>query len=229
MKNNNKSLLYNEKCPLCTSDDCPLYWQGQNPTRDYLHCQYCDLVFVPSRFQLCSEEEKKIYDQHENNPQDEHYRKFLGRLFTPMSTMLSKPSKGLDFGSGPGPTLSKMFAEQGHQCAIYDKFYANDKSTLEKDYGFVSATEVVEHLANPKDVFGMLFSLTEKTKGPVGIMTKLHPQDRKSFLQWHYKNDPTHIAFFSHLTMEMLAKSYDRELLILGTDVVIFTNKKRTS
>ncbi|KZZ49393.1 hypothetical protein A3760_21530 [Oleiphilus sp. HI0122] len=60
-------------------------------------------------------------------------------------------------------------------------------------------------------------------------MTKLHPQDRKSFMQWHYKNDPTHIAFFSHITMEKLAKSYDRDLLILGTDVVIFTNKKRTS
>ena len=222
MDSASKSLLYNEKCPLCDRSDCRLYWQGKNPARDYYHCQNCDLIFVPPRFHLCSEEERKIYDLHENDPHDEYYRNFLGKLFKPMAALLSQHSKGLDFGSGPGPTLSKIFIEHGHNCAIYDKFYANDTSVLDECYDFISSTEVVEHLVNPKEVFALFFALTKQSKGPVGVMTKLHPQDLKSFENWHYKNDPTHITFYSHLSMMTLAKQYHRELQILGNDVIIF-------
>lgn len=222
MDSTNKSLLYNEKCPLCDRKTCHLYWQSNAPKRDYYHCQQCDLIFVPTRFHLCSEEERKIYDLHENDPSDQHYRNFLGKLFNPMAALLSQQCKGLDFGSGPGPTLSKMFIEHGHSCAIYDKFYANDANALKEDYDFVCSTEVVEHLAEPRKVFAMFFELTKRKEGPVGVMTKLHPQDFKSFENWHYKNDPTHITFYSRLTMTKLAKQYHRELKMIGNDVIMF-------
>lgn len=222
MDNTNKSLLSNEKCPLCDNRKCDFYWQGKDPSRDYYHCHQCDLIFVPTRFHLCSEEERKIYDLHENDPNDIHYRNFLSKLCNPMAEKLATPSEGLDFGCGPGPTLSKMLVEQGYKCAIYDKFYADDMSVLNADYDFVTSTEVVEHLENPKGVFATLFNLTKTTKGPVGIMTKLHPQNLKSFANWHYKNDPTHITFYSTLTMNVLARRYQREVQIIGDDVVIF-------
>ena len=223
MNSTNKSLLFNEKCPLCEYDKCSLYLRGRHPSRNYHHCQVCDLIFVPTSFHLCSEEEREIYDQHENNPSDPNYRKFLDKLFSPMSSLLAHHCNGLDFGSGPGPTLSHMFSEAGHECRIYDKFYANESSALETDYDFVTSTEVVEHLANPMQVFAMLFELTAKSRGPVGIMTKLHPQDLDSFERWHYKNDPTHISFFSHISMSFLAEKHRRSLEIIGNDVILFT------
>ena len=42
------------------------------------------------------------------------YRKFLSRMFKPMMERIEPDSYGLDFGSGPGPTLNLMFEEEGH-------------------------------------------------------------------------------------------------------------------
>jgi len=49
-----------------------------------------------------------------NSPDDPRYRAFLSRLFIPLNERIAPESCGLDFGSGPGPTLSVMFEEQGH-------------------------------------------------------------------------------------------------------------------
>ncbi|MGB2360319.1 MAG: methyltransferase, partial [Porticoccaceae bacterium] len=63
---------------------------------------------------MSSAAEKAIYDQHQNSPDDLQYRRFLSRLTEPLLERLGPCSRGLDFGCGPGPTLSVMMAEQGH-------------------------------------------------------------------------------------------------------------------
>lgn len=215
-------MLYNEKCPLCGSTDCNTYFVGSRPARDYFLCPQCDLIFVPSRFHLYPKEEKEIYDQHQNSPDDPNYRAFLSKLFNPMRERLATGSSGLDFGSGPGPTLSIIFNESGFKCAVYDKFYADTPNTLEKDYDFVSSTEVVEHLADPKSAFQLLFKLLKSRRGILGVMTKLHPQNPNEFERWHYKNDPTHISFYSDETLRFIAASHHYAVTIIGNDVAIF-------
>ena len=135
-------------CPLCESG-FPLEFH-QDARRTYLRCRCCRLVFVPQEFHLSPGDEKAEYDLHENSPLDEGYRQFLSRLFKPLTDKLKQGSTGLDFGCGPGPTLSVMFEEAGHRVAIYDPFYQPDRAPLEQTYDFVSASEVVEHFRNPR-------------------------------------------------------------------------------
>ena len=178
------------------------------------------MVFVPPEQFLSAERERAVYDRHENSPNDEGYRQFLSRMFEPLAERLATGSRGLDFGSGPGPTLSIMFEEAGHTMAIYDPFYAPDPAPLDKQYDFITATEVVEHLHHPRRELDRLWSCLEPG-GLLGIMTK-RVIDRDAFSRWHYKNDPTHACFFSTETFEWLAGYWQAELTIVGDDVVLF-------
>lgn len=210
-------------CPLCRSDRVGDLFEDR--LRCFLRCETCRLVFVPSEFHLSPGEEKTQYDHHENSPDDLNYRKFLGRLFEPVNARLSPESTGLDFGSGPGPTLSVMFEEAGHDVAIYDPFYAPDRTPLTHQYDFVTASEVVEHFRNPAEDLRRLWSCV-KPGGLLGIMTK-QALDRASFKKWHYKNDPTHVSFFSRETFTWLAEKWSAELTFVGSDVILLSKVHR--
>lgn len=173
----------------------------------------------PSQF-LSPEAEKAEYDKHQNSPDDIGYRTFLSRLFIPLHDRLRPASIGLDFGSGPGPALSGMFEEAGHQVNLFDLFYAPDTTVLTQKYDFITASEVVEHLHNPARELSLLWSLL-RPGGWLGIMTKL-ALDQAAFARWHYKNDLTHICFFSITTMEWLAWELQAELSPVGKDVFLF-------
>ena len=211
-------LSNNIYCPLCCNGNLADYHCDKH--RYYLQCEQCLLVSVPQQFHLSSAAEKQVYDQHQNSPHDMGYREFLAKLATPLIARLSNKSRGLDFGSGPGPTLSIMLEDQGHSMKVYDVYYAKDETVLGQSYDFITSTEVVEHLANPKLELERLWSLIEPG-GYLGLMTKL-VADKKSFSSWHYKNDPTHIAFFSKDTFNYLARQWGATVEYFGNDVIIF-------
>lgn len=204
-------------CPLCSESTSQHY--HSDSVRDYFQCQYCALVFVPEQFWLPPDEEKAIYDLHRNDPQDQGYRRFLSRLSNPLLDRLEEGTQGLDFGCGPGPTLSLILEEAGCEMVIYDPAYYNDPSVLQKQYDFICATEVVEHLHNPAGEFSQLFSML-KSGGWLGIMTKL-VKDRQAFANWHYTRDLTHVCFFSKETFLFLSAHYNAELSFHGSDVIL--------
>ena len=138
-----------------------------------------------------------------------------------MSRLLAPNSYGLDFGSGPGPTLSLMFQSAGHRMQIYDPFYAPEITPLQQQYDFITASEVVEHLHHPGRELDRLWSRL-KPNGLLGIMTK-RVIDQEAFSQWHYKNDPTHVCFFSIETFQWLADQWSATLDVPDKDVVVFT------
>ena len=86
---------------------------------------------------------KQRYDDHENSIDDEGYCSFLNHLLTPLAERLPKGAKGLDFGSGPGPTLSLLMAKHGFQMRCYDKYYAPEATLLNQSYDFITSTEVI--------------------------------------------------------------------------------------
>ena len=204
-------------CPLCGLEQ--IYPYVRDSKRDYLQCGGCDLVFVPQKFHLSSQQEQTEYDLHQNNPEDQGYRNFLHRLWQPMVTQLKPCSRGLDFGSGPGPTLSLMFEEVGHEVDLYDIFYAPDKDVFAKQYDFISASEVVEHLLQPGIELKRLWDCL-KQGGLLGVMTK-RVENKDSFKKWHYKNDRTHICFFSDTTVDWLVGFLGAELVFKTKDVFI--------
>ena len=216
-------MLTDDICPLCGNFDTRHYHRDN--VRDYLQCNNCQLVFVPSCYHLSSEQEKAVYDQHDNCVDDPGYRRFLSRVFDPVIEHLNQQGviqgEGLDFGCGPGPALAAMFSEAGHRMAVYDLYYANQPEVLEKNYDFVTATEVIEHLACPGIVLKQLFRMV-RPGGCLGLMTK-RVQDRHAFAGWHYIRDPTHICFYSEETFRWLAETYDFAMEYQGSDVVILS------
>lgn len=216
------SVVNNQNCPLCVSENTQLYCVDKR--REYWQCDRCALVFVPRSFWLNEMEEKAEYDKHMNSPSDQGYRTFLGRIFHPLMAMLPAYSKGLDFGCGPGPTLSVMFQEQGIDVALYDKFYCPDRTCLGEQYDFVTCTEVWEHLQCPEQYLSEMWQCV-KPEGVLGVMTKL-VDDVEAFKTWHYKNDPTHIVFFSVATLHYLARKWGAELTVLGRDTFYFIKGK---
>lgn len=211
-----------QQCPLCEGD------QGQEIYRDrpelrhhraYYRCDRCNLIFVlPASF-LSLRAEKAEYDLHQNHAQDLGYRRFLSRLGDPLLDCLAPSSQGLDFGSGPGPTLSVMLEAAGHGVVLYDRFYADDRTVFDQPYDFITATEVVEHLRQPRMELDLLWGCL-KPGGTLGLMTKLS-RDDAAFARWHYKSDRTHICFFSVQTFEWLAARWQAKLVILGQDVIL--------
>ena len=205
-------------CPLCLETNASFFHEDN--WRTYLRCGTCQLIFVPANYHLDSAAEKAEYDLHQNSPTDQGYRKFLARLFRPVLAQLAPNSHGLDFGSGPGPTLSVMFEGAGHSVAIYDPFYSPDETPLKRTFDFVTASEVVEHFRNPAEDLEKLWSCV-RPGGRLGIMTKL-ALGRSAFADWHYKNDRTHVCFFSRETLVWLAAKWNAKLTIVGKDVAIF-------
>lgn len=216
-------------CPLCFSIQTKLYHREQRPkvlARDYHRCQNCQLVFVPAAFHLQPEAEKAVYDQHQNDPQDRHYRRFLNRLCEPVLAKLSNGAQGLDFGCGPGPTLALLFEDAGHACANYDLYYCNQPDVLQQSYDFICSTEVFEHLSEPGQIAAQLVALL-KPGGWLALMTKRLTTD-DAFPNWHYTLDPTHITFFADESFRWLAKHHQLKLEFHGPDVVLLQKQPVT-
>lgn len=213
-------------CPLCYSENTHPF--HEDTKRIYLKCRHCDLVFVPKDYHLTPDQEKLIYDQHQNNPEDIGYRQFLNRLAQPLLSLLNeykfpKDAQGLDFGAGPGPTLSLMLQENGYKMTVFDVFYAKNQEALKQKYDFITATEVWEHLSQPGKVIDSLFSMG-KEKFLMGIMTKRVPNSH--FGAWHYIKDPTHITFYDEKTLAYIADKYACRLELPSNDTAIFIRDK---
>jgi hypothetical protein len=207
-------------CPLCQSKNHSLFLKDQN--REYFLCSVCSFVFVPSQYHLSESEEKLRYDTHNNDPQDSRYRQFLSQLTLPLQELISDQSVGLDFGSGPGPTLSLMLEEEGYQVDLYDKYYAKDESVFVKEFDFITLTEVIEHLSDPIFELERLTSIL-KPGGCIAIMTQTMTKEI-DFSKWYYKNDPSHIGFYNQESLIFLANYLGLESTFHSDRVIFFIN-----
>ncbi len=210
------------RCPLCSGPSDAFH---RDARRDYFRCGTCRLVFVPRSQHLDRAAEKAVYDRHDNTPDDPRYRAFLARLYEPLTARLPAGAHGLDFGSGPGPTLSVMFEEAGFPMRIYDPFYAPDASVLDARYDFITCTEVLEHLAAPGRELSRVLSAL-RPGGWLGAMTKRMRGD-DAFAEWHYIRDPTHVCFFAEATFAFIAARHGLELEFPGADTVLMRKAGR--
>ena len=208
---------YPAACPLCNTNQKLAFLSDAE--REYYRCSCCDLIFVPREYHLSEIDQRARYDSHNNDPGDLRYRNFFKQLLVPLLAILPSNSYGLDFGSGPGPTLSLMLEEWGHNVDLYDKFYAQNDAVFQNRYDFITATEVVEHLPNPLKDLEALVKILQKG-GILAIMTEIvSPQ--LDFTNWYYKNDPSHVCFYSEKTFLYLANLLGLEIVTLSERVII--------
>ena len=160
---------------------------------------------------------------HDNDPSDERYRSFLSRLWSHLRPLLEKGECGLDYGCGPGPALAQMMTEDGFCVEKYDLYFFPGPESLAKTYDFITCTETIEHLRNPKEVFALFDSML-RPLGKVGLMTGVL-NDRTAFGDWHYQRDPTHIAFYTHRTFVWIATQMGWDFEYPTNNVAIFTKR----
>ena len=211
------------KCLLCSHPTPTLFHERRDPRhgkRRYRHCSTCDLVFLEPSCRISAAAEKGIYDTHQNSIEDEGYVAFLNRLAVPMLSKLPPNACGLDFGSGPGPTLNQIFEKSRHLVDLYDPFFCPDTSVFHKKYDFITSTEVFEHLFDPRTVLQQLDALI-KPNGTLGIMTEFRTPE-KSFGEWWYLRDASHVCFYSEATFHWVARWLKRPLEIPRKNVAIF-------
>ncbi|GGD71954.1 hypothetical protein GCM10011357_28710 [Lacimicrobium alkaliphilum] len=101
----------------------------------------------------------------------------------------------------------------------YDPFYFPDEQAFSQTYDFITCSEAIEHFFYPGQVWYRWMSIL-KNHGWLAIMTK-RVIDRDAFSTWHYKNDPTHVCFFSEKTFHWLAHQFNMRLEVSGPDVVL--------
>ncbi|QDF68409.1 class I SAM-dependent methyltransferase [Shewanella sp. SNU WT4] len=215
-------------CPLCGGQHLTLFCQDAR--RRYVCCQECELVSVPASFHLSPSAEKAEYDKHDNSSADAGYRRFLSRTWAPLLARLQGTHaditrlQGLDFGCGEGAVLSQMARENGVAIANYDLYYHNHGALLHQQYDFITLTEVIEHIADAAQLLAQLNTML-KAGGVLAVMTK-QVTSADAFSRWHYKNDLTHINFYSDASFGWLAKHYGWQLELIDNDVVFLTKAR---
>ncbi len=206
-----------ELCCVCLKGEIFLFYSEKG--YNYWRCKKCWATYL-DRSQLPNlQDEYKRYCEHDNDPSDPKYRKFLNKLLVPLLSKLTYAEQGLDYGCGPGPTLSEMLIESKFQVSLYDPFFYPDSSAFKHRYDFVTCSEVVEHFHWPHKEFAFINSLL-RSRGWLGIMTNFQTED-DLFSQWHYRRDPTHVTFYKEYTFRFLAKQFNWRCEVPRKNIVL--------
>lgn len=213
-------------CRICRSTTAVAAFQTIG-TSLYWRCHDCQGTFIDESCLPDTESELAQYRLHRNAIADPGYRAFLNRLAAPLLARLKAPAEGLDYGCGPGPALAQMLTEAGHPMRVYDPFFAPDAAALQRTYDFITCTETAEHFHQPAGEFERLDRLL-RPGGQLALMTCFQTDDDK-FRDWHYRRDPTHVAFYRAETFRHLAARHDWQCEIPVANVVLMKKKARVS
>jgi SAM-dependent methyltransferase len=204
-------------CLLCGARSAAAFASVGN--RVYWRCPTCLLTFLEPAQRPAPEEERAEYDLHENDPADPRYRAFLSRCTDPLLARVGT-GEGLDFGCGPGPTVSVMLEERGLTVRDYDPFFRPDRTALERDYDFIVCTEVAEHFYDPAREFALLDRLL-RPGGWLGLMTGQLADD-EGFANWWYIREISHVTFYRRETMDWIAARFGWRTEYPARNVALF-------
>lgn len=205
----------------CTVCGCTLLKRLEDPKGNlFWECPECGFVSRDRDQLLTSEQERDRYLLHNNTPDDSGYVRYLERFIQGMIIPhLDRESAVLDFGSGPVPVLSHMLRDAGFHVVSYDKYFAADESYTEHRYDGIILLEVLEHIIDPVALLQQLHRLLADG-GCLIIRTQLVPG---CFTGWWYKEDRTHVSFFSERAVSLLASrcGYELEVLEKNSDIIL--------
>jgi len=199
------------ECRLCGSSSCsPIHCDNDNTL--YHSCSVCGLVFMDVKSILPAADEKSRYQLHDNTLDNKGYVKMLtGFLEKGVVPYLDQGASLLDFGSGPGPVLQTLLQRRGYDVDIYDPFFAPERVFAAKEYDGITATEVLEHFSDPASDIALLCSCL-RTDGILAIRTEFLT-DLAGFCNWWYRQDETHVAFYSSKTLRWIEENFPLKLL----------------
>ena len=102
---------------------------------------------------------------------------------------------------------------------------AHNNAWLDKKFDAVTAIEVFEHLEDPAKELEIVSSCLNKGSFLI-IRTMLHNSNWNNFQEWWYREDQTHISFYSEITINYICRTWKYELLQIKDQCEIVLRKK---
>ena len=214
--------MESQECPLCLSQTVADHFYDDKREWPYFKCHNCELVFRDPKTYLSSSEEKSRYETHNNSIENRGYVKFLSPCVEMLLPHVTKDHIGLDYGSGPGPIIDQLFKPHDISVVNYDPYFNFDEGALEKQYDFVTCTEVFEHMYSPSKDLLKIKKLI-KPNGLLLLMTEMYP-DKHKFPTWGYRMDNTHVLFMSPKSLDWICESMKFELIDSSRRIMLLRN-----
>ena len=192
----------NDSCPLCTTKN-KIFFQ-ENET--YYKCSVCFSIYADEDNKPNLASEKQRYELHDDDTNDLGYRKFVNPITSSILKDFKSTDKGLDFGAGTSAIISTVLKEENYDIKDYDPYFHIYPELLEQKYDYISSCEVIEHFYNPYNEFNILKKML-KENGKLYLMTEPY-NEGINFASWYYKNDPTHVFFYSKETFEWIKEAF---------------------
>lgn len=206
-------------CGFCGEGETERFTIGKKANvRTYARCAACGGIIMEEKSRFCKNDQKKRYELHQNTLTDDGYRAFLRTfadgVFAYLGANGERVQTVFDYGSGPVPCLSELLrldAENGTYAPLlasaevraWDPFFAPDTPFFTHGADLVLCLEVAEHFETLEADFLRLASAC-KTGGYIAIGT-LFLTESTDFNSWWYKDDRTHVCFYTHKALTALA------------------------
>jgi len=219
-----KSFELNHTCPLCKTK-ADYFCSFGKKRRDYFKCKHCDAVFLHPNNYIDYNQEKERYETHNNDVTDKRYQNFVRPITEAVKQTFPLTANGLDYGCGTGPVASFVLESKGFKkITLYDPFFQPSEEHLTQRYDFIICCEVIEHFFSPKEEFLRLRNLL-KPNGKLFCKTSILKTDchETYFQDWWYKNDPTHVFFYTSKTLEYIRVQFGFKTLSIETDLITFS------
>ncbi len=232
------------QCPFCNNDS---FIEENIQNKRYLQCVPsnsnvgCGGFFLYPDFFAQLNEQKERYMLHTNSlgakSETNGYRKYLEKfLATVLDYEKTKVLNGevrrlFDYGSGPSPALVELLGEYSRDLAFvneveikhWDPFFYPEGDFFSNGADIVFCLEVIEHFENPIEGFQGLARACSYG-GLVAVKTMIAPSTFEQFAKWWYKDDFTHVSFYTNESVEHCARRvgliFEKEL-----DGVLFLRK----
>ena len=198
-------------CWICFEACHSFHVSSTNTT--FYQCGHCGFTFKNQKHWVSPSDELARYREHKNEIDDPEYRRYFHRFVEKAIVPFTQPKKVLDYGAGETPVLAHVLRHDYHiEVAIYDYYFYPDRKVFNDVYDVVTATEVIEHMADPYGLFDQVDRCL-KPSGLFCLMTQFRPPTQIEFEKWFYHRDSTHIAFYTMSAMKILAENRGFELL----------------
>ncbi|MBA3985304.1 MAG: class I SAM-dependent methyltransferase [Flavobacteriales bacterium] len=207
-------------CTLCSTQIATSFFSEKG--HSFFSCPTCGSVLRGLETFPTPKEEIMRYEEHNNDVNDLRYQKFVSPITDAVQkSFFSESSIGLDFGAGTGPVITKVLRDKGYKLNLYDPFFIPDTAPLQQKYDFVACCEVIEHFHHPLKEFKLLHSLL-KRQGKLFCMTDIYAETI-DFSTWYYKNDPTHVIFYTEKSLQWIKKEVGFKELVIEKRLIVFS------